>query len=72
MELYEYEGERIRLIDTEGEEFEGVVGDYVYPEDNDPEVEAIILDDVVRGDGHKYSNPIQFNETEIKSIEIIP
>lgn len=72
MKLYEYPGKKVRIIDDVGMEFVGVAWDYVYPEDNDPEVEAIILDDVVRGDGHKYSNPIQFNETEIKSIEIIP
>lgn len=72
MELYRFEGKRVRLIDTENEEFEGVVGDYIYPEDNEPEgVEGIILDYPVRGDGRKYSNPVQFNAPEIKSIELI-
>ena len=55
MKLYKLEGKRVRLIDREGEEFEGVVGDYIYPEDNEPEgVEGIILGYPIRGDGYKY------------------
>lgn len=50
MKLYKFEGKRVRLIDREGEEFEGVVGDYIYPEDNELEgVEGIILDYPIRG-----------------------
>lgn len=66
------EGKKIRLVDMEGDVFEGEVGDYIYPDDNEPEgIEGIILDYPVRNDGYKYSNPVQFNAPEIKSIEII-
>lgn len=72
MELRKLEGKRIRLINTESEEFEGVVGDYVFPEDNEPEgVEGIIVDYPIRSDGHRYRNPVLFNAPDIKSIEII-
>lgn len=60
------EGENIRLVDVDNEVFEGEVGDYIYPEDNEPEgEEGIILDDPA------YEYPIQFNKKEIKSITII-
>lgn len=72
MELCKFEGKCVRLVDNEGEEFEGVVGDYIYPEDNEPEgVEGIILDYPTRGDGRKYQNPVLFNAPDIKSIEVI-
>lgn len=72
MELYRFEGKRVHLTDSEGEEFEGVVGDYIYPDDNEPEgVEAIVLDYSIRGDGYKYKNPVLFNAPDIKSIELI-
>lgn len=62
------EGKRIRLVDNNGEVFEGTVADYIYPEDNEPEGMAAI--DV-------YNCPqrpglwLGFNESDIKSIEII-
>ncbi len=66
------ESKKIRLVDIDGDVYEGKVGDYVFPDDNEPEgVEGIILDDPVRNDGYKYQNPVQFNAPEIKSIEII-
>lgn len=72
MELRRLEGKRIRLINTENEEFEGVVGDYVFPEDNEPEgIEGIIVDYPIRGDGYRYRNPVLFNSPDIKSVEII-
>lgn len=72
MELHKFEGKRVRLIDSEGEEFEGVVGDYIYPEDNEPEgVEGIVLDGLTGADGRKYKSPVLFNAPDIKSIELI-
>lgn len=72
MELYKLEGKRVRLIDSESEEFEGIVGDYIFPEDNEPEgIEGIILDYPVRGDGYQYDSPVLFNAPDIKSIEIV-
>lgn len=49
----------------------GEVGDYIYPEDNEPEVEGIILEAPVRNDGYKYECPVRFNKPEIVSIETI-
>ncbi len=60
------------MIDSENEEFEGVIWNYVFPEDNEPEgVEGIIVDYPIRGDGYKYEYPVLFNAPDIKSIEII-
>lgn len=62
------EGKRVRIIDIDGELFEGIVGDYVYPEDNNPEgIAAIDIEDCPQRPGQL----IGFNETDIKSIEVI-
>lgn len=67
LKLINFEGKKVRLVNIEGEVFKGYVGDYIYPEDNEPEgVEGIVLDSPQR------PYPIGFNEPEIKSIEIIP
>ena len=65
MSLKEFDGKRIVLIDTAGKEYKGIVGDYVYPEDNENGKESVILD-VNRGRG-----PIEFYEEDIRSIELI-
>ena len=31
------EGKKVRITDIDGEIFEGIVGDYIFPEDNEPE-----------------------------------
>ena len=31
------EGKRVKIICTDGEEFEGIVSDYIFPDDNEPE-----------------------------------
>ena len=65
------EGKKIKLVNKNGRTFEGVVGDYIYPEDNAPEeVEAIVLDHPIRDDGFKYENPVEFTAPEIESIVI--
>lgn len=62
------EGEKIRLINVKGELFEGVVSDYIYPEDNEPEgISCICIDKCPQRPGEW----IGFNEDEIKSIEIL-
>lgn len=66
-----FEGKRVRLIDIDRIVYEGVVGDYIYPEDNEPEgMAGLVLDYPIRDDGYKYENPVQFNENEIESIEV--
>lgn len=72
MELSKLEGKRVRLTDTDGEVFEGEVGNYIFPEDNEPEgIEGIVLDYPKRNDGYKYKDLVLFNATDIKSIEVI-
>lgn len=62
------EGKRIKLTDTENEIFEGFVSDYIYPDDNEPEgIAGICLEDCPQRPGQW----IGFNETDIKSIEIV-
>lgn len=66
IQLVETEGKKVRIRADDGKIYEGTVGDYIYPEDNEPDgEEGIIIDNP------KYSHPIQFNAHEIKSIEII-
>lgn len=73
MNLRCFEGKNVRLIDTDGEIFEGYVSAYIFAEDNVPkEVESIVLDYPIRkSDGYKYENPIEFTASEIKTIEIL-
>lgn len=72
MELRKLEGKHIRLIDVDGDVFEGLVGDYIFPDDNEPEgIEGIVMDYPMQGDGKKSPYLIQFNASDIKSIEII-
>ena len=67
MSLRDFEGKRVQIVNVEGEVFEGIVSDYVFPEDNNPEgEEGITLDDCPQ---RPYL--LGFNESEIKSIEII-
>ncbi|MCI8993388.1 MAG: hypothetical protein HFG80_11820 [Eubacterium sp.] len=61
------EGKKVRLIDTDEEVFEAKVTDYIYPEDNEPEgIASIIIWDKLK------RRSVEFLETDIKSIEILP
>lgn len=72
IKLSTLEGKRIKLVSKNGRSYKGIVGDYIYPEDNVPEeIEAIILDRPTRDDGFKYENPVEFTVPEIESIEVI-
>lgn len=63
-----FEGKKIHLESIKGEIFEGIVSDYIYPEDNEPEgIAGICIEDCPQRPGQW----IGFNETDIKSIEII-
>lgn len=62
------ECKKVKLIDVDGEIFEGVVSDYIYPDDNEPEgIAGICLEDCPQRPGQW----IGFNETDIKSIEVV-
>ena len=72
MDLRSFEGKKVRLIDIDGDVFEGYASDYIFPEDNFPEeVEAIILDYPVKNGSYKFEYPVEFTAPEIKSIEVI-
>ncbi|MCI8993387.1 MAG: hypothetical protein HFG80_11815 [Eubacterium sp.] len=65
MELKMFYGKKVRIISMNGKKFQGKVTDYFYPEDNEPEMESIAIDDIFSG------NAVEFPESDIKSIEII-
>ena len=62
------EGKKVKIICTDGEKFEGLVSDYIFPEDNEPEgIAAIDIEDCPQRPGMC----IGFNEDEIESIEVL-
>lgn len=62
------EGKRVRIVDVDGDIFEGTVSDYFYPEDNVPEgVAGIALEDCPQRPGAW----VGFNAPDIKSIKLI-
>lgn len=72
LRLRQYVNEKVRLIDTNGDEYVGFVGDYIYPEDNEPEgIEEIILEQGTLKNGEEIAIPICFCSPEIKSIETV-
>ena len=68
MNLIEYEGKKVKITDTKKRIWEGKVTDYIYPEDNEPEVESIIIRCEV---GKFPGKSIEFTALEIKSVEVI-
>ena len=62
------EGKKVKIICVDSEVFEGIVTDYIYPEDNEPEgIAAIDIEDCPQIPGRSVS----FNEDNILSIEIM-
>lgn len=58
-------------MDIDGDTFEGYVGDYIFPDDNEPEgVESIVLDYPMKN-GEKLLYLIEVYTRDITSIEII-
>ena len=64
MSIRSYCGKKGMVTAEEQEKFAGVVVDYVFPEDNNPEGESIIIRSI---DGQL----IEFRPEEIKTIEEI-
>lgn len=72
MDIYKFIGKKVLLTDTDGNQFIGRVGDYVWEDENEEfGCDAIIMDYPTRNDGYRYENPVQFNASEIASIEIL-
>ncbi|MBQ4640940.1 MAG: hypothetical protein IJB69_10575 [Clostridia bacterium] len=64
MKLYQLEGKKVRLVCDNGKTYFGEVTDYIYPEDNEPEGESIvvrILEGIL----------IEFRPEEIKEIDVM-
>ena len=68
MELKQYCGKHVRIVDVDGETFEGSVTDYIYPGDDDTELESIIIDCTK---GKLAGKAVEFWERDIISIKII-
>lgn len=62
---------KINLTDIDNNVYTGRVNEYVFPEDNEPEEESIVLDRPSRNDGYKFNYLMEFRKSEIKSIEVI-
>lgn len=65
MSLTRYDGKKVKIVNVNGEVFFGTVTDYVFPEDNEPEEESIIVDAL----DNEY--PIEFYAKDIETIEMI-
>lgn len=62
------EGKNVKITCIDGEVFTGIVSDYIFPEDNEPEgIAAIDIDNCHQKSGESVS----FNENEIDNIEVI-
>lgn len=68
MNLIKYEGKKVQITDIDNQVFEGVVSDYVYPDDDDTGLESIIVDCT---SGPLSGKPVQFWEKDIKAIQVI-
>ena len=65
MELKQYCGKHVRIVDVDGETFEGIVTDYIYPGDDDTELESIIIDCTK---GKLTGKSVEFWERDIQAI----
>ena len=68
MDLKQFIGEWVRVVDMDGDVFVGEVSDYIWADDQPDEIgeiDAIVLD-IPRA---KY--PMEFLRTDIKSVEVI-
>ena len=62
------EGKNVKITCIDGEVFTGIVSDYIFPDDNEPEgVAAIDIDNCPQKSGDSDS----FNENDIDDIKII-
>ena len=64
MKLNQLEGEKVKIVCDNEKTYLGKVTDYIYPEDNEPEGESIVLRTL-------EGVLIEFRPEEIKEIEII-
>lgn len=67
MNLRDYEGKYVKLVDSNGNIFTGKAEDYIFPEDNEP----VGIESITLYDCPQRSYPVEFYAPDIKSIEII-
>lgn len=65
MKLREYEGKFVKIKLKDGTEHEGKVTDFIFAEDNNPQKNSIIVDEV----NIKHSQLIEFYEDDIQTVE---
>lgn len=64
MKISQYEGKKVIITDIDEEVHYGKVTDYIYPEDNEPEGESIILENL-------EGELLEFRPEDIKKIETV-
>jgi len=62
MNLKEFYGKRVHIVEIDGASFWGKVNDYFFPEDNEIGIESIIVD-------LENGEPTEFYPHEIKTIK---
>ena len=63
MSLKEYYGYTVKIIADNGETFLGIVDDYLFPDDNEDNLESIVIT--------TSKGLFEFKESDIETIEII-
>lgn len=62
------EGKKVLITDLHDDIYEGIISDYIYPEDNEPEgIACVCMIKCVQ----EPKKCLGFNENEIKTINII-
>lgn len=64
MKLCEYYGIKVRVTTKKHKIISGIIGDLIYPEDNESGEESVIIDT-------ESSYPVEVSQSEIASIERI-
>ena len=70
MKLIEYEGKQVKILSAGGNTYEGRIGDYCYPEDDEINLEMIVVD-VEMKNGKVVDQPVGLYEKDIESIEVV-
>lgn len=62
--LLKFYNKNVHITSTNGNEFEGKIDEYIFPEDNENGKESIVMDDKLSG------NLVEFYSTDIATITI--
>lgn len=64
MNLRQYEHKKVRIVDKDGKQYKGYVGDYIWADDNENNLESIIVD-------FPDGSVAEFYEKDFELIEIL-